>query len=107
MLKSGEKPLFYSYLNRRFKIGTDMAVGKGSYPFHHGHMPQRKMEKNLGLKILHFRQRQGMTQQQAAELYGCSLRWWQKVEQGRNISVFVLSKVGTVLSVESWKLLKP
>jgi transcriptional regulator with XRE-family HTH domain len=68
-------------------------------------MDQGLREKNLGLRITHLRIKRGMTQQRAADLYGCSLRWWQAVERGRNISLFVMAKVAKVLSVEVWRLL--
>jgi transcriptional regulator with XRE-family HTH domain len=69
-------------------------------------MDQRVREKNLGEKITLFRLKKGLTQQKAADLYGCSLRWWQAIERGRNVSLFVLAKVAKVLTVEVWTLLK-
>jgi transcriptional regulator with XRE-family HTH domain len=60
----------------------------------------------LGRAIRLGRLRRRLTQQEAADRYGCSLRWWQSLERGRNVSVLVLHRIGRVLDVPAWKLLK-
>jgi transcriptional regulator with XRE-family HTH domain len=64
------------------------------------------MPKKLGKAIRYFREKKGLTQQQAADSYGCTLRWWQTMEYGTNISLNIMTKVSKVLSIPRWKLLK-
>jgi len=66
----------------------------------------KKQEWKFGKKICQYRKKKALSQQEAADLYGCSLRWWQEVERGRNISLLVLFKVAEILGVEAWMLLK-
>jgi transcriptional regulator with XRE-family HTH domain len=63
-------------------------------------------ESAVGKKIHFYRKKKVFSQQDAADSYGCSLRWWQEVERGRNLTLFVLFKVAEVLGVEAWLLLK-
>ena len=69
-------------------------------------MPQDPWKKLLGSSIRRQRLKNGMTQIQAATLYGCSLRWWQQLETGRNISVKTLILIGKILLIKPWLLLK-
>jgi len=69
-------------------------------------MESKLKEAKLGKKIHHYHRQKAISQQQAADRYGCSLRWWQEVEHGRNITILVLFKVAEVLGVEAWLLLK-
>lgn len=69
-------------------------------------MPRAHWESKLGTKIKAARKAAGLTQQKAADAYGCSLRWWQLLEQGRNVSLDVLFKVAKVVKLEAWMLLK-
>ena len=69
-------------------------------------MEKNTREKAVGKKIHYYRKKKVLSQQQAADKYGCSLRWWQEVERGRNITILVLFKVAEVLGVEAWLLLK-
>jgi transcriptional regulator with XRE-family HTH domain len=62
--------------------------------------------KQLGKTISRIRRKKGLTQQQAANRYGCSLRWWQTLEHGTNVTVVILTKIGKVLSVPRSVLLK-
>ena len=64
------------------------------------------MLKKLGKNIRGFRGKKGLTQQRAANIYGCSLRWWQVLEQGTNVSVIILTKIAKVLGIQNWELLK-
>jgi transcriptional regulator with XRE-family HTH domain len=69
-------------------------------------MDQTPWEPKLGHAIRRQRIKRRLTQQAAADLYGCSLRWWQVLEQGRNVSVDVLLKIAKLLKVKPWQLLK-
>jgi len=68
-------------------------------------MSLKSWEKQLGGAIRHHRLRKGLTQEKASEIYGCSLRWWQTLEQGRNVSVKVLLKIGGMLGVDPASLI--
>lgn len=63
-------------------------------------------EALFGGVIRRYRNNSGLTQQQAATKYGCSLRWWQHLEQGKNISIKTLLLVSKILMVKPWLLLK-
>jgi transcriptional regulator with XRE-family HTH domain len=63
-------------------------------------------KKLLGASIRKHRMKSGYTQVQAARYYGCSLRWWQQLETGTNISVRTLFQVAKVLLVKPWLLLR-
>ena len=69
-------------------------------------MPQDTWMKLLGASIRKQRIKSGLTQRQAAITYGCSLRWWQQLETGRNISIRTLILIGKILLVKPWMLLK-
>jgi len=69
-------------------------------------MAKKPWEKLLGGLIRKYRLKKGFTQTQAANSYGCSLRWWQHMEAGRNISVKTLVLIGEILLVEPWLLLR-
>jgi transcriptional regulator with XRE-family HTH domain len=69
-------------------------------------MSQTPWEPKLGQAIKQGRKNRQLTQQEAADLYGCSLRWWQTLEQGQNVSVDVLLKIAKLLKIEAWQLLK-
>lgn len=69
-------------------------------------MPRAHWESKLGARIKAARKDKGLTQQKAADAYGCSLRWWQLLEQGRNISLDVLFKVARIVGTEAWTLIK-
>ncbi len=62
--------------------------------------------KLLGGKIRNRRMASGLTQREAAAHYGCSLRWWQELEHGKNISIKTLILIGRVLVVKPWLLLR-
>jgi hypothetical protein len=63
-------------------------------------------EIKLGRQIRTYRLKRGLTQQEAADLMRCPMRWWQTLEKGRNTSVDTLMRVSGVLNVPVWKLLK-
>lgn len=63
-------------------------------------------QKLLGNSIRKYRLKKNFTQSQAAEFYGCSLRWWQQLEMGRNLSVKTLLRIGKILLVKPWLLLR-
>ena len=69
-------------------------------------MDKKPWKSLLGGSIRHYRVKSGSTQQQAADAYGCSLRWWQHLEKGRNISIKTLIFIGKILLVKPWLLLK-
>jgi len=69
-------------------------------------MSREPWEKRLGEAIRTHRKKRGLTLQQAADQYGCNLRWWQALEAGRNTSIDVLMRVSKVVKVDVWKLLK-
>lgn len=52
-------------------------------------MAGQRWESKLGQQIKAARKECGLTQQKAAWM-GRSLRWWQLLEQGRNVSLDVL-----------------
>jgi len=62
-------------------------------------------EKHLGRKIKNRRFRLGLTQQEAADAYGCSLRWWQSLESGRNVTLHILYQIAAVLKMNAWQLI--
>ncbi len=66
----------------------------------------KPIENNLGRKIRSSRMKRKMTQQSAADSYGCSLRWWQSFEQGKSVSVRTLHRIGRALDMEAWELMK-
>lgn len=63
-------------------------------------------ERRLGQAIRKQRVGKGLTLQEAADAYGCTLRNWQFIEQGKSITLKSLFKVAKTLDVEAWKLLK-
>lgn len=69
-------------------------------------MAKVQWETRLGARIKAARKAKGLTLQKAADTYGCSLRWWQEMEQGRNVSVDVLFKLAKVVGIEAWQLIK-
>jgi transcriptional regulator with XRE-family HTH domain len=69
-------------------------------------MKQDLWKRLLGGTIKKYRIKNGLTQSQAAKRYGCSLRWWQHLEAGRNVSVTTLILIGKILLVKPWLLLK-
>jgi len=69
-------------------------------------MALESWETKLGDTIRERREKLGLTLQEAADRYGCGLRWWQALETGRNTSIDVLMKVARVLKTDAWRLLK-
>ncbi len=68
--------------------------------------PDHSWKKLLGGSIRKHRIKKGLTQQTAANFYGCSLRRWQQLEMGTNISVKTLLLIAKVLLVKPWLLLR-
>jgi len=66
----------------------------------------KSTELALGRKIRSCRLKRKWTQQSAANSYGCSLRWWQSLEQGKSLSVKTLRRIGNTLDMEAWQLMK-
>ena len=60
----------------------------------------------MGRTIRDYRLKKGLTQQQAADQYGCTLRYWQFLEQGQNVSLRAILKLAKVLGVKPPKLLE-
>lgn len=60
----------------------------------------------FGKSIRKYRTKNHMSQQQAADAYGCSLRWWQQLEAGSNISIKTLIVIAKILLVKPWLLLR-
>jgi hypothetical protein len=69
-------------------------------------MKREPWQKMLGGTIRKHRIKLGYTQTEASLHYGCSLRWWQHLETGKNISVRTLFLVAKVLLVKPWLLLR-
>ncbi len=69
-------------------------------------MAKKSWKTLLGSSIRKQRLKKGFSQREAAGLYGCSLRWWQELETGRNISVKTLLLIAKVLFIKPWLLLK-
>jgi hypothetical protein len=69
-------------------------------------LKKKTWQEMLGASIKKYRKRIFLTQREAANLYGCSLRWWQHLEAGRNISVKTLILIGKCLVVKPWLLLR-
>ena len=69
-------------------------------------MPREDWER-LGKSIRTARKAKGLTLQEAADRYGASLRWWQRLERGRNVSLDGLLRIAKALGVSASKLLQP
>jgi transcriptional regulator with XRE-family HTH domain len=69
-------------------------------------IPKEAWKKALGASIRGYRIKSGFTQAEASRHYGCSLRWWQHLETGKNISIKTLLLVAKVLVVKPWLLLR-
>lgn len=69
-------------------------------------MSKNAWKKKLGKNIKSFRLKKGLTQEEAAELYDCSLRGWQRFERGVNTEVASLVRIAKVLRVKVSKLVK-
>lgn len=63
-------------------------------------------KRQMGRTIRDYRLRSGLTQQKAADKYGCTLRYWQFLEQGQNISIKAILKLAKVFDVKPSKLLE-
>jgi len=48
----------------------------------------------------------GLTLQQTADAYGCTLHRWQHFEAGEPLEIRTLIKIGKVVRVPGWKILK-
>jgi transcriptional regulator with XRE-family HTH domain len=61
---------------------------------------------NVARRIRRYRLDRGLTQETAAEHYGCTLRHWQRLEDGtQNPSLTVLVRISRVLAIKPFKLL--
>jgi len=69
-------------------------------------MAREGWPKTLGRNIREYRKKAGLTQQETADRYGCALRRWQGLEQGRAVTLRVLIKVAEVLGVSASRLMK-
>ena len=70
-------------------------------------MSEAAWRKKVGKTIKRIRVGKGLTLQQASDRYGnSSMRWWQRIENGRFSKVDVLYKAAKALGVPAWKLLK-
>ena len=69
-------------------------------------MGREVWKKQLGRNIGLYRKKRGLTQEQAAELYDCSLRAWQRWERGVNMEIVSLIKIARIVAVKPSKLLE-
>ena len=69
-------------------------------------MVKKSWEQLLGASIRKYRIKKNFTQKQAADHYGCTLRWWQHLEAGRNISIKTLILIAKTLLVKPWLILR-
>lgn len=69
-------------------------------------VPLRKILRQLGRRIAATRRVAGLTQVEAAEASGISLKRWQRVEHGAvNATVQTLATMAAALEVDVWQLL--
>jgi transcriptional regulator with XRE-family HTH domain len=67
----------------------------------------RKVIKNIGRRVAEERKRLGLTQASLAERAGVSLKYWQRVEAGReNLTIASLVRFANLVRVEPIDLLR-
>ena len=69
----------------------------------------RKRIKNLGAKILYFRKKRGLTQEQLAERVGITAKYLSRIETGNfpnSVSLTTMMLIADKLSVHPSELLK-
>ncbi|HIH39162.1 TPA: helix-turn-helix transcriptional regulator [Candidatus Woesearchaeota archaeon] len=83
--------------NLEGRIGIEYVIPKQA---------EAHFQHQVGQVIREYRLRNDFTQQEAADRYGCTLRYWQFLEQGQNISLKAILKLAKVLDVKPSKLLE-
>jgi len=69
-------------------------------------MADQSWKRQLGKTIKRYRIEKGLTQEEAAERYGCTLRWLARLKRGRNVSVEILLRIGKTVGAKDSKLLE-
>jgi len=62
--------------------------------------------QKLGKTIRRYRMKRGLTLQQAADAFGCTLHRWQHFEAGEPLKIRTLLKIAAVVRASGWRLLK-
>ena len=71
------------------------------------HDPQLVL-RGVGRRIAELRRRQQITQAEAAERLGVSVKYWQRLESGtQNLSIVSLTRIADLLQSTTRDLLKP
>ena len=83
--------------NLEERIGTEYVMPKQA---------EARFQHQVGQTIREYRVRNDLTQQEAADRYGCGLRYWQFLEQGQNISLKALQRLAKILDIKPSKLLE-
>jgi transcriptional regulator with XRE-family HTH domain len=67
--------------------------------------PERLI-RSVGRRIAELRRAKGWTQAELAERLGVSIKWVSRVENGENLTLATLAKIGRVFGVRAAELLE-